>query len=188
LSIRDFDGATFVAFLDICGFRSMLEQGLAEDALDNFFRIVYEQVGNSRDKSEVVDSIVVSDCAMAFARTKESEHDDLNEPRRSEIEVNRLSSLLVFTRNVATEMIRKRVVIRGSIAFGPLIYRYSFEGPGRVKAKFLGKAYIDAYLEAERGLPELHLGEIRTKPAKKIRSLLDANPEMFSDFPLYLNS
>lgn len=97
MSIRDFEGETFVAFLDICGFRVMMNnQRKAETTLDDFFRTVYEEVGMSRgrpDMPEVVDCIVVSDCAVAFARTENSERDDHLAPDWPSKETKRFVSM-----------------------------------------------------------------------------------------------
>lgn len=175
-----------MAFLDLCGFRVMMNTPKkAEAILDEFFRTVYEEVGNSRQRTEVVDCIVVSDCAVAFARTENSEHDDLNGTNRGNIEAQRLVSLLEFVERVAVRMITREVALKGSIMYGPLKYLQTVAGPGRVKAKFLGKAYLNAYVDVERGLPELGLGQIRIGPRSKIKNLLDHHPEFYTRYRIH---
>jgi len=167
----------------------MNNQTKAEMTLDDFFRTVYEEVGMSRGRPEVpevVDCIVVSDCAVAFARTENSERDDPLAPDWSSKEAKRLVSMLTFVENVALKMINREVAIRGSIAHGPLKYMRTLEGPGLVKAKFSGKAYLNAYTDAERGLPELKLGQVRIRPRAKVQSILGQNPDFSSRFPLHL--
>ena len=178
-SFGSFYGDTFVAFLDICGFKQMMQNPRkAEEALDNFFRIVYEEVTTS----DRLNSIAVSDSAIIFARDN-IPHNDPEESGDLR-DHNKLCSLLACVKKIACRMIQIDVAIKGSIAYGPLNYQKRYNGPRVVKAMLLGKAYIEAYSDVENGKPKLKIGQIRLNPKSKIKKLLERSQENSSELSL----
>ncbi|MGA2308230.1 MAG: hypothetical protein ABSG57_01615 [Candidatus Bathyarchaeia archaeon] len=172
MSIESFRGDTFVAFLDICGFKSMMKNyAKAGRALDRFFRVVNEEVASSESRTQKISCIAVSDSAVAFVGCNDSEREPSGRMQVM-LDAQRLNSLLVFAKNVAREMIQDRIAISGSIVYGPLEFQKRIGGPGMVKAMFLGKAYLEAYDDVEDGRPPLRLGQIRIKPKKKVEEVL----------------
>lgn len=176
LSIENFDGETCVVFLDICGFRDMMDTpGEAEKALDQFFNATYQEVDTSQERPYKIDCVAVSDCAIAFARPNTP---ILNNPkwiqRQSVVSLDgqRLNSILIFVGNVSRKMAHNDFAVKGSIAFGDFKFRRRIEIPGIDKAMFVGNAYLDAYRDVERGRPKLDVGEIRIKPRTKIQEIL----------------
>jgi len=168
--VESFDGETFVAFIDICGFKHMMRNPeQAEKALDNFFRTVYREVS----RSEELNSIAVSDSAIIFAGDNGSH---ANRDRGELIDFRRLGSILECVRSIARRMIRLNIAIKGSIAYGQLHYQKRRNGDRVVKAMLLGQAYLDAYSDVEEGIPKLKLGEIRLIPKTKIKELLKISP------------
>ena len=61
---NDFSGETFVAFMDISGFKELMKQGKAINALDVFYEAGFDVLENSSH----IEGIFVSDCGIVFAR------------------------------------------------------------------------------------------------------------------------
>jgi len=171
MPIESFNGETFVAFLDICGFKEMMNTPRkAESALNSFFQVAYQEAERS-EISQPVNCIAVSDSAIAFVG-----RDDLRTESGSKslVDASRLISMLRFVRNVAKAMINGNVAINGSISYGHLEYQKKYEGARMVKAMLLGSAYLSALSDVEDGKPKLKPGQIRVKPKKKIEELINA--------------
>lgn len=181
LSIESFDENTFVAFLDICGFKDLMSApGKAEKCLDRFYQSVYEEVIRSRQTPQRVDCIAVSDCAVAFARNNHPQEQQTSAP----VDAQRLKSMLVFIKNVARKMVQSDLVIKGSIVYGRLKFENRIETSGIDKAMFVGNAYVDAYRDVEKGSPKLEIGEIRIKPRAKVEDILQQSPRNLEQFSL----
>jgi len=182
LSIESFDEETFVAFLDVCGFKDLMSPlSKAAECLDRFFQSVYDEVRSSHQRSQKIDCITVSDCAVAFARNNTAHEQEISTP----VDVQRLNSMLVLVKNIARRMVQSNFVIKGSIAYGRFKFENRIEIPGIDKAMFVGSAYMNAYQDVENGKPKLEIGEIRIKPRAKVEQILgqnhaDENSEPFS--------
>jgi hypothetical protein len=184
LPIEDFNGNTFVGFLDICGFKDMMTtKGQAERSLDRFFTSVYQEVQSFRRRDPSIDCIAVSDCAVAFARTSSTSADQAQESFPL-IKAQCLNSILIFVKNIAQKMIRSRVAIKGSIAYGSFQFQHRIEIPGVAKEMFVGNAYLDAYMDVEKGKPKLRPGEIRIKPRTEVEQILQNSGNDFGLFSL----
>jgi len=79
MPIDRYDGKTYVAFLDISGFKEIMNrERQAAEALDRFYSTVY-RVGRgfiertARSGLLQVNAIVVSDCAVLFARNAQND-------------------------------------------------------------------------------------------------------------------
>jgi hypothetical protein len=173
MPIQDFRGKTFVAFIDICGFKEMMISNpkKAEVALDNFYRIVNQEAA----VLEAINCIAVSDSAIVFVGTGRSETSLEDGRDLKTIELGGLLSILRFVKQVALKMIGHGIAITGSISFGSFQYQKRIEGPQTVKAMLLGSAYLNAYSDVEDGKPKLRPGQIRVRPIKKIRELLETS-------------
>ena len=183
MSIESFDENTFVAFLDICGFKDLMETpGKAEECLDQFFQSVYEEVERSHQRTQKVDCIAVSDCAVAFTRNNPSE--SIGQQTSFPVEVQRLNSMLIFVKNVARKLVQSDFVIKGSIAYGPFKFENRIEISGIDKVMFIGNAYVDAYRDVEKGRPRLEIGEIRIKPRVKVEEILQRSLRDLEPFSL----
>lgn len=184
MSIESFNGETFVAFLDVCGLKDMMNIRGKAEGLNRFFQDTYEEVERSRERSQVIDCIAVSDCAVAFARTSSSAPEAVEMLERPLISAQRLESMLIFVKSVARKMIRNGIAIKGSIAYGSLRYERRFEAHGIVKAMFLGDAYLNAYMDVEKGRPKLKLGQVKIRPKKKVKEILDQESISANEFAL----
>jgi hypothetical protein len=178
MSIQSFQGNTFVAFLDVCGFTELMgSAGQAERALDCFFRSVFEEVQRSHERFQRIDCIAVSDCAIAFARrneTMQNQDTHLDNHLRNE-DSEKLESMLFFAKNVSRKLIQNRILLKGSIWYGEFKFENRIEIPGIDKAMFVGNAYLNAYRDVEQGHPKIEVGEIRLRPRGKIDEIIGEN-------------
>lgn len=167
--IRHYTGKTFVAFLDISGFKEMMKiKEKAESALGRFYSTIYSVGRNFRDLDDrdallEVNAIVVSDCSVIFSRN--------SNPRDTEAfivdKINGLRSILTFIRRVNKQLIisenrdRGPIMTTCSIAYGDFKYEDRI-GLIRVRKNyFLGPPYMKAFLDIEEGRPKLRPGECR---------------------------
>jgi len=69
MGISDFDGKTFVAYIDISGFKKMMkDRRKALRVLDEFYRAGYTALRDQKDSNHKVEGIFVSDCGILFVR------------------------------------------------------------------------------------------------------------------------
>lgn len=147
MPISDFKGKTFVAFLDLSGFKSMMKyENEAEKALNTLYNCGYDVLKNQKDKK--VEGLFLSDCGILFVR------DCKDMPIC-------LESLLSIIQDINRKMLKHNYTTTTSIAYGGFKYqdRIEFEGIG--KNQFCGKAYIDAFLDNEVGNPKIQPGQCR---------------------------
>jgi len=149
---------TYVAFLDISGFKEMMKrEEEAARALDRFYTTVYN-VGRDllRTNTEMhvsVDAIVVSDCAVLFSRNSDQEVD----------RINGLRSILLFTQRVNRDLIRSSpsLMTTCSIDYGEFKYEDRIEFDHIGKEYFVGQPYLNAFLDNDYGKPKIQPGQCR---------------------------
>jgi len=146
--LNSFDGDTFVAFIDISGFKELMRRNRAFEALDSFYRNGYYQLQESRRCGERVDGLFVSDCGVLFAR-------DTSDHRQS------LLSLLRVIKRMNQEMLHDGYLLTTSIAFGHFKYTQRIEFDGIEKNPVFGQAYLKAFLDVEKSTPKLQPGQCR---------------------------
>jgi len=160
-TIRPYQGRTFVAFLDISGFKKMMERGEAEAGLIKFYSRIFEvgkqlRVSVNRNFIEV-DTIAVSDCAVIFPRIKDSSN--------SSERIKGLRSILEFIRRVNSLLILPKdgpqILTTCSIDYGKFKYENRTEVSDAQEAFFVGKPYVNAFLDNEFGKPRLLQGQCR---------------------------
>ncbi|MDD4899255.1 MAG: hypothetical protein PHT31_06370 [Candidatus Omnitrophica bacterium] len=149
MPITNFEGNTFVAFLDISGFKEMVKhQEKAWLALDRFYQLGYNILRRQNDEFPRVDGLFISDCGILFAREGNSVQ-------------NQLSSLLSKIEKINKGMLEEDVMLTTSIAFGPFKYQERIEFSGIEKNPVFGSAYIAAYLDSANGKPAIQPGQCR---------------------------
>jgi hypothetical protein len=150
MGIQPFEGHTFVAFVDIAGFKQLMKRGdPAKRALDYFYRVGYETLRASPMAGRrAVEGLFVSDCAILF-----STRDD---DRKSS-----LWSLLSSLASLNRRMLEREYMLTTSIAYGDFRYVDRIEFDGIEKNQLSGHAYLDAFLDHERGKPKLMPGQAR---------------------------
>lgn len=155
------EGETYVAFLDISGFKKMMERGIkAKETLNKFYNTIHNVQSNfftTRHQKDLpeVDAIVVSDCAILFSRNTDSHGD----------KIKGLRSILTFIRRANLNLIEARhsppIVTTCSIAYGKFEYKDRFEIRGIEKEFFVGWAYVKAFQDNEYGETKIKPGQCR---------------------------
>jgi len=128
---QKFDGDTYVAYCDLSGFKQMQDRDRkkAAQALEQLFQFTRKILDN-RDRllKTEVDAIGISDCIISWARDR------------------KLDTLVSFLRQLHSQMIRKRYLLRTTIAYGDF-WCHGSPGLSNLQVTCIaGKAYTSAYL------------------------------------------
>jgi len=147
ISLTPFKGDTFVAFLDISGFKRMMKEDKerASKALDIFYQCGYDQL---RKDDIPVEGIFISDCGILFVRSVQNKK-------------MCLKSLLDVIRIINKKMLEDNFVLTTSIAYGYFKYDERIEVKKIVKNLIYGGAYVDAFYDNEYGVPKIQPGQCR---------------------------
>lgn len=161
MPMNDFQGKTYVAFLDISGFTATMERSIkhAGKILDKFYNAIfsvenYFEQQNHRQAVEV-NEIAVSDCAVIFPSNRQYRCSDVDK-------MGGLKRLLEFIREVNLRLICSKpfVTTTCSIAYGEFKYEKRFELQNLSKDYFVGWSYLKAYYDNEKGRRD-HQGQCR---------------------------
>src|SRR3989304_9136834 len=161
--IQHYQGSTFVAYLDISGFKSMMKKGEARDVLNKFYSTIF-QVGEifrkpTRPNLLEVDAIVVSDCAVLFSRIEDSTRSKIG----AENNIKGLQSILEFIRRVNSILINPteghRILTTCSIDYGKFKYEDRIDVSNMKEVFFIGEPYVNAFLDNEFGEPKILPGQ-----------------------------
>jgi len=158
MPLESYHGDTFVAFIDISGFKALMkDRKRAYEALDKFYHIGYKalRLETNRNHPYRVDGIFISDCGILFSRLNGNDIHGVDNIRSA------LHNILIVIKNIFAEMIRNDLLITASIAYGKFDYEERIEFLGIEKNLMLGNAYLDAYLDNENGKPKLEPGQCR---------------------------
>ncbi|AVM50760.1 hypothetical protein [Capnocytophaga sp. oral taxon 878] len=160
MQINDFLGKTFVAFVDISGFKAMMNKNteLAAKALDHFYQTGYETLQLYQD---IINGIFISDCGVLFVREREIK--------------SQLEMLLDAIKEINKKMLEEKFMLTTNIAYGDFGYQNRVQFEGISKNLLYGNAYLDAYLDSINK-PKIEPGLCRIlKPNIDDTSFLDAN-------------
>lgn len=139
------DGDTFVAYMDICGFKVHMKDGIGFKTLDNFYRESYQIL---KDYEEKINSIFISDCGMLFVRENSTPEE-------------KLKILLEAIEKINKRMLSHDILLGTSIAYGEFKYQNRIEFEGIIKNNIYGNAYLSAFLDAERNKQKIQPGQCR---------------------------
>ena len=160
MPLEEFHGETFVAFLDISGFKALMKDTeKAYKALNRFYQIGYCSLKSNLNQNNLnrVDGLFISDCGILFSRFNGEGHGNLHfEPHQAA-----LNNLLNIIKQISKEMIEDDLMLTTSIAYGKFDYHERIDFSGMEKNLLLGNAYLDAYLDNEVGKPKLDPGQCR---------------------------
>lgn len=141
-----YEGNTFVAFLDISGFKELMKKDSAWDALDTFYNLGYEVTNDSNH----IEGIFVSDSGILFCRNQ------------SVIDkYNSLREMLSCVKRINQEMAGKDFMLTTSIAYGHFRYQNRIVTDRNTKTPIFGNAYLEAYIDNEMGKPKMQPGQCR---------------------------
>lgn len=152
MSIDSYDEDTFVAFLDISGFKELMRnEEKALDALDTLYNYGYKIIENQNNECRV-EGIFISDSCMLFVRNNNQNISSISES---------LKSLLIVIKGINERMREKDFMLTSSIAYGKFKYQGRIEFPGIEKNLIYGNAYVSAFLDNENGKPKIQPGQCR---------------------------
>ena len=156
MAVPEFHGETFVAFMDIAGFKSMMTDGkralLALDAFYNAGFNVVREHNNDGNSGAAVHGFFVSDCGILFVRSEQ-------EPPTAQLE-----ALCRVVEGIHRRTFEKAVQLTTSIAWGEFDYSERIKFRGIDKTPIYGNAYVSAYLDNNvKGASKLYPGECRVK-------------------------
>lgn len=146
MSLKDFNGETFVAFVDISGFKKQVQakdnMGKAMTTLRNFYNIGYDllsktDINNNKVYGDI-SGIFVSDCAILYVNNQELSVQD------------KCKKILDIVKEINKECIEKEIMLTTNIAYGDFEYRKKIELNNMQKGNFTGNAYIDAYIDSTK--------------------------------------
>lgn len=147
MPIANFNGETFVAFLDISGFKEMMkgDGSQAVDALDKLNQAGYDVLQNNQN----IGGIFISDCGVLFVQ-----NDTINKKTK-------LESMLTVIKEINKKLIEDDIMTTTSISYGHFSYHNRIEFEGILKQPIYGNAYVAAFLDNENGTPKLEPGQCR---------------------------
>lgn len=144
MPINNFSGQTFVAFVDISGFKELMKNDArALEALKHFYQAGFDALREPRG----VEGFFVSDCGILFAR------DGTNQVK--------LSNLLESIKDINKKVLDRNYMLTTSISFGSFDYHDKLEFEGIEKNPIYGYAYVQAFLDNETGKPRIQPGQCR---------------------------
>lgn len=145
MPILDYDGDSFVAFVDISGFKEMMRSGerRAVNAIDCFYTAGF----NALEPEPTINGFFVSDCGILFSRQGD--------------EGPQLEGLLRVVKQLNRSLLAHDLMLTTSIARGHFKYHNRIEFPGINKQPIFGNAYLAAFLDNEGGKPRIQPGQCR---------------------------
>lgn len=154
MPINNFEGDTFVAFLDISGFKELMKKkDEAWNALNRLYNSGYNILQNqNKQNSYRVEGVFISDCGVLFVR---------NNQRSGINQTDGLHSLLQTIKKINQRMLESKFMLTSSIAYGKFKYQERIEFPGIGKTPIYGNAYVSAFLDNEKGNPKIQPGQCR---------------------------
>ncbi|KKG64482.1 hypothetical protein [Methanosarcina mazei] len=149
MPIENYDGDTFVAFVDISGFKYYMknEPQRALEAVSQFYQNGFDALEDQENVNKV-EGIFVSDCCILFVRKT-----DICES---------LINILNVVKKINRKMIVYNFMLTTSITYGKFSYQDRIEYPGITKNPIISNAYISAYQDTESAKPlKLKPGQCR---------------------------
>lgn len=160
MPIMDYTGGpTFVAFMDISGFKAHMEKGKGIGTLETFYQQSYEIL---KDYEYEINSIFISDCGVLFVKEPQDE-------------LIKLKILLKAIRKINKRMLDDDIMLTTSIAYGDFRYVNRIEFKGMIKNKVYGEAYVNAFMDNEYGKPKIKPGQCRIKKEDFDNNLIENN-------------
>lgn len=141
--LNKFSGQIFVAFIDICGFKAMMSENKAFDALNKFYQIGYDELQACGD----INGIFISDCGILYVTR------DTSKEKKLEI-------LLRIVRSINLKMLEADYMLTTNIAYGDFSYQERIEFNRISKNLMMGNAYVKAFLDSQ-AKPKIDVGECR---------------------------
>jgi hypothetical protein len=157
MSVPSYEGKTYVAYLDISGFKQMMtNKEKVESVLNKFYTTLYNTVYevNSDSSPTKMNAVAVSDCAVLFLNKDEHEIVD---------QIEGLSKMLRFIRIVNRAFIDHAFPFMTicSIAYGMFRYENRRDSEHMRKNCMRGRAYLETFLDSRLEKPKIRPSECR---------------------------
>ena len=148
MPINNFNGKTFVAFIDISGFKELMKNGnKAWDALDKLYKYGYKVIKeNNQHNNILIEGLFISDSGIFFVRNFQNK-------------IESLKTLLNAVKEINKRMLDHDLMLTTSIAYGHFKYEERIEFEGIEKNPIYGNAYVAAFLDNENGKPKIQQGQ-----------------------------
>ncbi|AGG05957.1 hypothetical protein [Dehalococcoides mccartyi] len=175
MPIHNYDGETFVAFIDLCGFKELMRtEDKAWRALDYLYSTGYQVLRENNNQNHI-EGLFVSDSGVLFVRRN---HQQGISPEME------LQSLLSAVKKINDMMLGHDLMLMTSIAYGQFKYQERIEFVGIEKNPIYGNAYASAYFDNANGIPRIQPGQCRLVKRGLPDWYNDNNPNagQFSDF------
>jgi len=170
MPIAPYNSQTFVAFLDISGFKELMKQNdRALKALNRLYQIGYDTINNGAG----IEGLFVSDCGVLFVRDTDDPYADLIRLVNGIKQINR-------------KLLEDDFMTVTSITYGQFKYQDKLEIQGIEKNAIYGGAYVDSFLDVEKSEPKIRAGQLRIviknlpqAVTEKIENKIDDNARLF---------
>lgn len=173
MPLESYDGETFVAFIDISGFKEIMkDENKAWRALDKFYNAGYQVLGIHRYDSYIIDGLFVSDNGVLYVK---------QENQNIQNKIQGLKKILKVVKDINLRMREEDVMLITSIAYGKFKYQARIEFDGIEKSPIYGNAYLSAFLDIENGKPKIHPGQCRIVKRNLPAGIMDVIMEENSD-------
>jgi hypothetical protein len=155
MPIEPFEGATWVAFIDVCGFKKMVPKPQkAKEALTKFYNTIYkvnrlyhENYGLDV-RSVQINSLMVSDCAVIFVDSRARKIEDWAVAKAENLNVL-LWAISTINRSLINPTNGPQIMTTCAIDYGYFEYAKRNEDEHTEKNLFFGEAYLNAFLKTE---------------------------------------
>lgn len=165
MPIHDFYGDTFVAYIDISGFKELMKQNKAIISMNKFYSYGYYALQDQINNDLRIEGIFVSDCGILFVNTQQNDI------------TNKLRELLKVVKKINKSMLIDNYMLTTSIAYGEFSYHEKLEFPGIEKNPIYGGAYVKAFLDNENGYPKIQPGQCRIIIDEFLKNQINLNIE-----------
>jgi hypothetical protein len=158
MPVQDFNGETFVAFMDISGFKEMMkDEHQAVKALGTLYQTGFDVLRDNND----INGFFISDCGILFIRNTTGNF------------IEQLNSLLNIIERINRRLLTNDIMLTTSIAYGSFTYHQRIEFTGIEKNPIYGNAYVTAFLDNEKRKPKIQPGECRILLSEQLKDRIE---------------
>ncbi len=158
IPIENFEGTTWIAYMDISGFKKFMQENKGLNVLNKFMDDAYQELGTT----EIFDGIFFSDSGVVFYPQRISKNND-------RVIFRVLNELLKFIKRLNTRYMTPSskwedvsFLTKCCVAFGDFKFQNKEENNHILKGPVYGRGYVKAYLSIEKNIPHgMEIGEVR---------------------------
>jgi len=146
MPLLNFNGNTFVAFLDISGFKELMKDDQkAIEALNHLYQTGFDVLRGNND----IAGVFISDSGVLFVKNSNINNNE------------KLEKILSVLQSINKRVLEHEIMLTTSIAYGHFSYMEKIEFQGIEKNQIYGSAYVRAFLDNENGNPKIQPGQCR---------------------------